>query len=189
MRWPGSVHDARIYANCSINKAFITKLLPRNLKEIIPGHALVPPVLLADPAYPLLPNVVKEYSSNLNAKEFLFNNSLRSARNQIECAFGRLKARWRILSKTLDADLDFAPTLIYACFVLHNYCEMSNVEICRDDVQHFMAIEKQTQCCEHHERIDKLYSYTSAQVRRVRDALKEYVYDQCNAGNERSARY
>ena len=30
--WPGSVHDARVYANCSINKAFIEKRLPRNLK-------------------------------------------------------------------------------------------------------------------------------------------------------------
>ena len=57
VRGPGSVHDARVSANCSINKAFISKQLPRNLKEIIPGHALVPPVLLADPAYPLLPNV------------------------------------------------------------------------------------------------------------------------------------
>ena len=178
VRWPGSVHDARVYANSSINKAFISKQLPRNLKEIIPGHALVPPVLLADPAYPLLPNVLKEYASNSNPKEILFNNRLRSARNQIECAFGRLKARWRILNRALDVDVDFAPTLIYACFVLHNYCEMANVEIHHDDVQSFMTIEKQTQCCAHHERIDKLYSYSSAQGRKVRDALKEYVYDQ-----------
>ena len=176
--WPGSVHDARIYANCSVNKAFIEKRLPRNLKEIVPGHALVPPVLLGDPVYPLLPNVMKEYSSNCNRQEIAFNNRLRSARNQIECAFGRLKARWRILGRCLDVDLDFAPTLIYSCFVLHNYCEISNAEICRDDVQRLITIEKQTQCCEHHEKMDQLFSYSTGRGKQIREALKEYVFDQ-----------
>ena len=88
-----------------------------------------------------------------------------------------MKARWRILNRTLDVELDFAPTLVYACFVLHNYCEMTNVEIGRDDVQSFMTIERQTQCYEHHEKVDKLYFYSSAQGRKARDALKEYVYD------------
>ena len=74
---------------------------------------------------------MKEYPANLNAKKFFFKNRFGPARNQIECAFGRLKARWRILSRSLDVDLDFAPTLIYACFESHNYCEMSYVEICR----------------------------------------------------------
>ena len=55
---------------------------------------------------------------------------------------------------------------------------MTSVEIGGDDVQRIMTIKRQTQCCEHHEKIDKLYSYSSAQGRKVRDALKEYVYDQ-----------
>ena len=34
-------------------------------------------------------------------EEVLFSQMLRSARNQIECAFGRLKTRWQILQRPL----------------------------------------------------------------------------------------
>ena len=88
VRWPGSVHDARIYGNCGINKKFISRETPPVYEELVPGFALVPSLLLGDPAYPLLPNLMKEYPSCKNAKETNFNNTLRSARNQIECAFG-----------------------------------------------------------------------------------------------------
>jgi len=37
----------------------------------------------------------------------------RQARIQIECAFGRLKARWRILNRVIDVETNFAPTVIY----------------------------------------------------------------------------
>ena len=62
-------------------------------EELVPGFALVPSLMLGDPVYPLLLNLIKEYPSCENAKETNFSNTLRSARNQIECAFGRLKAR------------------------------------------------------------------------------------------------
>ena len=123
VRWPGSVHDARVYANSNINKLFTSKKLPSNYQELVPGYEPVMPFLLGDPAYPLLPNMMKEYSTCSTNVQLLFNNMLRSARNQIECAFGRLKARWRILNRTMDVDLEFATTMIYTCFVLHNFCK------------------------------------------------------------------
>ena len=54
---------------------------------------------------------------------------LRSARNQIECAFGRLKARWRILLRPMDIPVDKLPNIIFACFVLHNFCERQNADL------------------------------------------------------------
>lgn len=48
---------------------------------------------------------------------------LRSARNPIECAFGRLKARWAFLTRQVELKIELVPTVIYACFVLHNFCE------------------------------------------------------------------
>ena len=177
VRWPGSVHDARVYANSAVNKKFISKEIPFVNQELVPGYAPVPPLLLGDPAYPLLPNVMKEFPTCRNEKETTFNNHLRSTRNQIECAFGRLKARWRILNRTLDVDLEFATTLIYSCFVLHNFCEINNVEINHEAVQRQIIMEKQRQCCEHHEKIDKLYSYRSSRGKNIRDAVSEYIYE------------
>ena len=86
MRWSGGVHDARIYANCGVNKKFISGEIPPVHEELVPGFALIPSLLLGDPAYPLLPSLMKEYSSCKIAKETNFNNTLKSARNQIECA-------------------------------------------------------------------------------------------------------
>ena len=58
------------------------------------------------------------------------NNMLCSARNPIECAFGRLKARWGFLTRKIDLELDLVPPAIYACFILHNICEqqMNNLD-------------------------------------------------------------
>ena len=177
IQWPGSVHDARVYANSSVNNKFRTKEIPRLYQELVPGYAPVPPLLLGDPAYPLLPNLMKEYPTSRTDKEELFNNSLRAARNQIECAFGRLKARWRILNRPLDVDIQFSCSLIYACFVLHNYCELNNEELSHDTVQHYIDIERRVQSCRHHGIIDKLYSYNSSRGKAVRDAIAQYMLD------------
>ena len=177
VKWPGSVHDARVYSNSNINKRFRSGEVSLPNQELVPGYTPVPPFLLGDPAYPLLPNVMKEFPTSRTDKEELFNNSLRSARNQIECAFGRLKARWRILNRTLDVDLGFATTMIYACFILHNFCEMNNADINHEVVQHHIDIERRTQACSHHRHIDKLYSYNSARGKAVRDAVAQYLHD------------
>lgn len=62
-------------------------------KELLPDEEWVPQVLLADPAYPLLPYVIKEYDTFHSNEEGILNQILCSAHNQIECAFARLKAR------------------------------------------------------------------------------------------------
>ena len=72
---------------------------------------------------------MKEYQSCKYNEEMLFNNILRSARNPIECAFGRLKARWSILTRKMDLNLTSIPTVVLACFVLHNFCEINNDHI------------------------------------------------------------
>ena len=177
LRWPGSVHDARVYANCLINKKFKEKVFPPVYNELIPGRVPVPPILLGDPAYPLLPNVMKEFNTCVDGKQLNFNNSLRSARNQIERAFGRLNARWRILNRSLDVDMDFAIKLTYACFLLHNLCEINKIEIHPDLVQKQIRNEQRCQACAHHNIVDKLHSYNSSRGKLVRDVIAEYLYD------------
>ena len=49
---------------------------------------------------------------------------LSHARIVVECAFGHLKERWKCLLKGNDCDVAFFPTLVNACCVLHNLCEI-----------------------------------------------------------------
>ena len=93
-KWPRSVHDAKVFANSAISKNLRDNLLPITYSTLLPGQDPIPSYLIGDPADPLTPYSMKEYQSCSSNSEVVFNNLLRSARNQVECSFGRLKAQW-----------------------------------------------------------------------------------------------
>ena len=124
--WPGSVHDARIFANSLIyEKITNDRMLEREGYRMIEGKR-IPLCLIGDSAYPILLWLMKPFCANptLTAEQKRFNYRLSRARVVVEIAFGRLKARWRRLMKRNDMHTDHIPIVITACCILHNLCEM-----------------------------------------------------------------
>nr|XP_048679537.1 uncharacterized protein LOC125623755 [Caretta caretta] len=120
--WPGKVHDARIFRNSGLfQKLQEGTLFPD--QKITVGDVEMPICILGDPAYPLMPWLMKPYTGSLDSSQELFNYRLSKCRMVVECAFGRLKARWRNLLTCLDLSETNIPTVITACCVLHNICE------------------------------------------------------------------
>ena len=118
--WPGRVHDARVFANSALYvQGQEGTLLPQCNKRI--GGKDVPLVLLGDPAYPLLPWLMKAFPDNgqLTRQQRHFNYRLSSARVVVEHAYGRLKGRWRCLLKRLDVNVCDVPQLVAACCEIH----------------------------------------------------------------------
>ena len=60
-RWPGSCHDAKVYANSKINKNMQDNEMPMQFKQILPGEAKIPNYLIGDPAYPPTAYCMKEF--------------------------------------------------------------------------------------------------------------------------------
>ena len=102
--WPGKVHDAWVQCISYLSlygKGNSGKLFSGWTKTLYGRD--VPLVILGDPAYPLLPWVMKPYmyienkSTPRDEKDFKYRQS--RARIVVKNAFGRLKGRWRCLLK------------------------------------------------------------------------------------------
>ncbi|CAM5163300.1 unnamed protein product [Natator depressus] len=120
--WPGKIHDARVFRNSGL-----FKLLQEGIyftdQKITVWEVEMPIIILGDPAYPLMPLPMKPSTGTLDSSKELFNYRLSKCRMVVECAFGRLKGRWRSLLTRSDLSETNIPIVIVACCVLHNLCE------------------------------------------------------------------
>ena len=59
--WPGSVDDAKVFANSTINTELRNAILSQTFQKPTQKVEKIPKYLVGDPAYPLVPSCTKEY--------------------------------------------------------------------------------------------------------------------------------
>lgn len=122
--YPGSVHDARIFTDCDWLEQMSTgHIMQGPIKEV--SGVLIAPYLIGDAAYPLSKFMIKPYPGiNLSMRQAHFNYILSSTRMSVECAFGQVKSRFRILSGKMLFRLPrkIVKTIGSGC-ILHNICK------------------------------------------------------------------
>ena len=138
--WPGIVHEARVLSNSELyNMGIQQKLFEENMDQTICGVD-VSPLLLGEPAYPLLDWLMKAYPENADTPRWQrnFNYRLSSARMSVENTFGRWKGRFRRFLKRVDMTIDSGTYIVAASCVVHNICELRRDNFLRewlDDVR------------------------------------------------------
>lgn len=82
----------------------------------------LPHVLVGDAAFPLKTYLLRPYpATDLDHDNRIFNYRLSRARMVMECAFGILTARWRIMLRDINLHPNHVDTLVVAAIILHNY--------------------------------------------------------------------
>lgn len=118
----GKQSDGGTFASSQIFELLKTQDLKLPPDTSLPGTNIVMPhVFLGDEAYPLLQSLLRPYARrDCSADNEYFNARLSRARKCIECAFGIINAKWRILWKPIETDPSLAEIIIKCICVLHN---------------------------------------------------------------------
>lgn len=77
---------------------------------------------MANEAFGMMDNLMRPYGEGYAKK--IFNNRLTLARQYVECTFGIMCNKWRILHRPLDININFAEKIVKSICTLHNYVRM-----------------------------------------------------------------
>ncbi|CAI5791558.1 Hypothetical predicted protein [Podarcis lilfordi] len=163
---PGRVTDTQVLCTSELYQRAQEGELFSGASQAIRG-VQVPVYLLGGCSYPFLPWLMRPYRDEvLTPAQHRFNEYAAAARTVVGVAFGRLRGRWRCLTKRNDTDVSFLPTLIAACCTLHNVCEA------RGDVfQHCWMEHHADEQREEHPFDDGGEEEEDAEAVAIRDAL------------------
>ncbi|CAI6375883.1 unnamed protein product [Macrosiphum euphorbiae] len=120
----GREGDSTVFKECPFGRKLYSEEL--NLPEpvCLPNTTDSPQpfVIVADEAFGLHKNLLRPYPGRgLNDKRKIFNYRLSRARRYVECAFGILANKWRVLHTPILVEPDFTDCIVKACCILHNY--------------------------------------------------------------------
>ena len=111
-RYPGSVHDARIFNESSLKQNMLHQFDPER-----------PRFILGDEAFPcsnVLLTPINRRRADTAAKQ-TFNRLVRKARWKVESCFGVMKSRFRVLLSEQRTSLKVTRLVVKAVVILHNF--------------------------------------------------------------------
>ena len=127
VRAPRRTHDAAHLRQSSFYKKKVMKkdILQEHI-VIIEGQQILPYVV-GDFAYSILTHIQKPFTTRTtwNINQNVYDENMKKGRVWIENAFRILKNRWSIL-KNINVGVQYAPLIMVACCVLHNFCCVKN---------------------------------------------------------------
>lgn len=153
--WPGSVHDSRIFKNSDLCR----RLVSGQLNGII----------LGDNGYGLTPYLMTPFLLPRNSGESLYNKVHKKARCTIERSFGQLKKRFYCLGSIIRCKLERIPTIIVACFILHNLAKSFN-DPDPDGVSESFDVEE-------NDSNSAIQDYSDAYTRRLGEQKRQEIVD------------
>lgn len=124
---PGSLHDSAHFKSSELYRKVEEGIMGGFHDDPLSWDAALPfpPYILADRGYPLLSWCITPFKRGpmgmtLTREEVWFNRKHSSTRMSVERAFGILKERFKEIGTKSSLKLDFLPTVVHCCCVLHN---------------------------------------------------------------------
>ncbi|XP_030747150.1 putative nuclease HARBI1 [Sitophilus oryzae] len=160
--WPGSVHDSRIWRNSATCRTL------RRFDNAI---------LRADQGYGIENCVMTPFVNPQTPEQLAYNNLFKRERVVIERYFGQLKQRFPILQNIVRLSLASVPTIIIACFILHNVAKffMMMHDDALDDVDDNENNENDGECGETEANEDDINNFRLLGQNK-RNRLAELIY-------------
>ena len=124
---PGSLHDSAHFKSTELYRKVEEGIMGGFHDDPLTWDAGLPfpPYILADRGYPLLSWCITPFKRGpmgipLTREELWFNRKHSSTRMSVERAFGILKSRFKEIGTKTALKLDFLPTVVHCCCILHN---------------------------------------------------------------------
>ena len=124
---PGSLHDSAHFKSTELYRKVEMGVMGGFHDDPMtwPATLPFPPYIVADRGYPLLSWCITPYKKGpmgmpITNEETWFNRKHSSTHMSVERGFGILKARFKEIGGKSSLKLEFLPTVVHTCCVLHN---------------------------------------------------------------------
>ncbi|XP_068129859.1 uncharacterized protein [Hyperolius riggenbachi] len=119
----GTASDSQIFRNTNLCYRMENGTLDLPPPSPWPGttNPAFPYTFVGDEAFALSRHVMRPYSAtHLNDRTRYFNYRLSMARRMVECSFGILANKWRVLHTAIQLKVENAVSVVKAACILHN---------------------------------------------------------------------